>query len=130
MDLIRESDRLMAIFQRKAVVLAATGSLAILALLFAGLRSVRRVASVAAPLVTAVAVTAALLTLEGGKLSIFMVTGFLLTVAVGSNYCLFFERSAPAQQHGVRGLDRAVDLVPWRPMADVLSGIRCCTISA
>jgi predicted exporter len=94
-DLIRESDRLMAIFQREAVVLAATGSLAILALLFAGLRSVRRVASVAAPLVTAVAVTAALLTLEGGELSIFMVTGFLLTVAVGSNYCLFFERSAP-----------------------------------
>ena len=28
----------------------------------------------------------------GGTLSIFMVVGFLLIIAVGSNYCLFFNR--------------------------------------
>ena len=36
--------------------------------------------------------TTALLTLGGGELSIFNLIGLLLTVAVGSNYCIFFER--------------------------------------
>jgi predicted exporter len=91
-DLEHESDRLLQTFQHEATDLAVIGSLAILAVLLLGLRSSVRVAAVAAPLVAAVIVTAALLTLGGGKLSIFMVVGFLLIVAVGSNYCLFFER--------------------------------------
>ncbi len=94
-DLTHEASRLMATFQHEAVTLAGVGSLAVLALLVAGLRSVRRAAAVAVPLFAAVTITAALLTLNGGKLSIFMVTGFLLIVATGSNYCLFFERAAP-----------------------------------
>lgn len=94
-DLNQESDRLLATFQDQAMALAVLGSLAILILLLAGLRAPRRVAAVAAPLAVAVTVTAALLTLGGGKLSIFMVAGFLLIIAIGSNYCLFFERSAP-----------------------------------
>ena len=36
--------------------------------------------------------SAAILTLDGQKLSIFNLMGLLLTVAVGSNYCIFFER--------------------------------------
>ncbi len=92
-DLDHESATLMSTFQREAVTLAVVGSLAILSLLVVGLRSPRRAARVAAPLAMAVAITAALLTLGGGKLSIFMVTGFLLIVAIGSNYCLFFERA-------------------------------------
>lgn len=91
-DLNHESDQLLQTFQREAVLLASIGSVAILAVLLAGLRSPARVAAVAAPLVASVIVTAALLTLDGGRLSIFMVVGFLLIVAVGSNYCLFFER--------------------------------------
>jgi predicted exporter len=94
-DLDHQSAALMSTFQREAVTLAAVGSLAILALLVAGLRSLRRAAAVALPLAAAVAITAALLTLGGGKLSIFMVTGFLLIIAIGSNYCLFFERAEP-----------------------------------
>ena len=97
-DLNHESDRLLATFQREAVLLAVIGSLAILAVLLAGLRSPARVLAVAAPLAAAVLMTAALLTLGGGKVSIFMVVGFLLIVAVGSNYCLFFERSEPDPQ--------------------------------
>ena len=58
------------------------------------MRSAARAATVAAPLVAAVIVTAALLTLGGAKISIFEIVGFLLIVAVGSNYCLFFERPA------------------------------------
>jgi predicted exporter len=94
-DLVRESDQLLRTFQNEATLLAVTGSAAILALLFAGLRSPARVFVVAAPLAAAVVVTAALLTLGSGKLSIFEVVGLLLIVAVGSNYCLFFERAEP-----------------------------------
>jgi predicted exporter len=91
-DLDRESDRLLRTFQHEATLLASIGSLAILVLLFVGLRSPGRVLAVTAPLAASVTVTAALLTVGGGKLSIFMIVGFLLIVAVGSNYSLFFER--------------------------------------
>jgi predicted exporter len=40
----------------------------------------------------AVILTTAILTLGGHQLSIFNLVGLLLTVAVGSNYCIFFER--------------------------------------
>jgi predicted exporter len=94
-DLNRESDALLLVFQGDATRLAVVGSLAILGVLAVGLRSVGRVVAVAAPLAGAVIVTAAILTLGGRKLSIFMVVGFLLIVAVGSNYGLFFARREP-----------------------------------
>jgi predicted exporter len=103
-DLSHESDQLLGTFQKEAVLLAATGSLAILALLLVGLRSPARVITVAAPLAASVIMTAALLTLDGGKVSIFMVVGFLLIVAVGSNYCLFFERSEADAQTWQRSI--------------------------
>ena len=92
-DLNAELDALLARFQREAVTLAVTGSIAILLLLLVGLRSLRRALAVAAPLAAAVMMTAGLLTLGGAKLSIFRVVGLLLIVAVGSNYALFFERA-------------------------------------
>jgi predicted exporter len=94
-DLHHESNALLGTFQREATLLALIGSVAILVVLLVGLRSLARVAVIAAPLAAAVVVTAGLLTLGGGGLSIFMIVGFLLIVAVGSNYCLFFERSEP-----------------------------------
>jgi predicted exporter len=97
-DLDHESRQLLRVFQSDASKLAIIGSLAILAVLLVGLRSAARVAAIAAPLAAAVLVTASLLTLDGGKLSIFMVVGFLLIIAVGSNYCLFFERGEPDAQ--------------------------------
>jgi predicted exporter len=91
-DLNLESDELLRTFQNESVMLASIGGIVILLLLLLGLRSPTRVFVVAAPLAAAVLVTASLLTFGGGKISIFMVVGFLLIVAVGSNYCLFFER--------------------------------------
>lgn len=91
-DLNRQTDQLLRTYQREATLLASIGSLAVVALLLVGLRSLRRVIAVTAPLAASVVLTAALLTVGGGKLSIFEVVGFLLIVAVGSNYCLFFER--------------------------------------
>jgi predicted exporter len=97
-DLNQASGRLLRSFQREAVLLAVTGSLAIFAVLCLGLRSVARAVRVAAPLAASVIVTAALLTSGGAKVSIFEVVGFLLIVAVGSNYCLFCERTEPNPQ--------------------------------
>ena len=103
-DLNQESNRLLRNFQSQAVVLAVAGSLAILLVLSAGLRAPSRVLAVAAPLAAAVTMTSAVLTFGGAKLSIFMVAGFLLIVAIGSNYCLFFERSAPGTPGGPRAM--------------------------
>ncbi len=116
-DLSQESDQLLNMFQRQAVTLAVVGSLAIMLLLTVGLRSLRRATTIAAPLAIAVTMTTALLTLWGAKLSIFMVAGFLLIVAIGSNYCLFFERTAP----GTPGWSRAVSSI-------VLANL--CTVAA
>ena len=103
-DLDRQSADLLHTFQREAVTLAVVGSLAILILLFLGLRAPRQVLAVAGPVAAAVLLTAAILT-SGGKLSIFMVAGFLLIVALGSNYCLFFARRDQAAAEGARALD-------------------------
>jgi predicted exporter len=102
-DLDRQSADLLRTFEREAVALAVLGSLAVLALLFIGLRAPRRVLAVAAPVAAAVTLTAAMLTL-GGTLSIFMVAGFLLIVALGSNYCLFFARRDQAPEERARAL--------------------------
>jgi predicted exporter len=91
-DLKAESDRLLQTYQREAVLLSLIGSLVITVLLAIGLRSAARVFFVMAPLAASVVLTLALLTAGGGKLSIFNLVGLLLIVAVGSNYCLFFER--------------------------------------
>jgi predicted exporter len=107
-DLDHESSQLLKTFQTDASKLAVIGSLAILCVLFIGLRSLTRVAAIAAPLAAAVTVTAALLTLDGGKLSIFMVVGFLLIIAVGSNYCLFFERGEAGALTGGRAIGAIV----------------------
>ncbi len=94
-DLDTASAGLLHNFQAQAVTLAVAGSLAILLLLCFSLRAWRVVLAVAAPLAVAVLLTAALLTLGGAKLSIFMVAGFLLIIAIGSNYCLFFAAIRP-----------------------------------
>ncbi len=103
-DLKGESDLLLQTYQREAVMLALVGSVVVLALLAASLRSLPRVLAVAAPLAAAVTITAALLTAGGQKLSIFNLVGLLLIVAVGSNYCLFFERLSGDDAHGERSV--------------------------
>ncbi len=102
-DLDQQSADLLHTFQSEAVTLAVAGSFAVLVILFLGLRSPRRVLAVAAPVAAAVVLTAAILTL-GGTLSIFMVAGFLLIVALGSNYCLFFARRDQAPDERARAL--------------------------
>jgi predicted exporter len=96
LDLKRESDQLYWTYRGEALMYSLLGAAAIVVLLFASLRSPRRVFDVLAPLAAAVLVTAGALVLSGFQLSIFHLVGLLLVVAVGSNYSLFFDRQAPS----------------------------------
>jgi predicted exporter len=96
LDLKHESDQLYRTYRREALTHSLLGALAIVVLLFASLRSPRRVFDVLAPLAAAVLVTTGVLALGGYPLSIFHLVGLLLVVAVGSNYSLFFDRQAPS----------------------------------
>jgi len=111
-DLQQESTQLLLQFQHEATSLAVIGSIAILALLWLFMRSLVRVAAVALPLAAALIITAAVLTFGDGKLSIFMMVGFLLTVAVGSNYCLFFERAYDDAESQKRSIASVVGVEP------------------
>jgi len=91
-DIKAEADRLYAGYLREAMVFSLAGLLAIAVLLLAALRSVKRVARVMAPLLIAVLVVVAGLALAGQALTLLHLVGLLLTVAVGSNYALFFDR--------------------------------------
>jgi predicted exporter len=55
------------------------------------LRSAHRLGDVAMPIAAATLVVLAALTLAGGALGILHLVGLLLTVAIGSNYALFFD---------------------------------------
>ena len=90
LDLKRESDALYASYLNEAVRLSLLGLAAISVLLVLTLRSARRLLQVMAPLVVAVCVVSAGLTLCGQQLTILHLIGMLLIVAIGSNYALFF----------------------------------------
>jgi len=92
LDLKRESDQLYRGYLGEALALSAAGAVIIVALLSASLRAWRRVFDVVAPLAAAVLITCAVLLLTADKLTLFHLVGFLLVVAVGSNYTLFFDR--------------------------------------
>ena len=94
LDLKGEADRLYAGYLRDAVRLALGGLIAIVLLLSIALRSPARMARVVAPLLLSVLIVAAVLVALGHALTILHVVGMLLIVAVGSNYALFFDRTA------------------------------------
>lgn len=104
LDLKRDSEQLFRSYRNEVVIDSLAGVAAIGVLLLASLQSVRRVATVLAPLATAVLTTAAILVLGAGKLSIFHLVGLLLVVAVGSNYALFFDRPVASAGDGERTL--------------------------
>jgi predicted exporter len=94
LDLKRESDALYGGYLAESVRLSLWGLAAILALLAASLRSPARVIRVLAPLVLSVLAVLAGFALAGEPLTILHLVGLLLTVAIGSNYALFFDREA------------------------------------
>lgn len=99
-DLKGELNGLYASYLDEAQILALAGLAAIVALLAATLRSLPRLLAVTGPLALAVVLVMAGLHGLGKPLHLLHLVGFLLIVAVGSNYALFFERTA-----GPGGLD-------------------------
>ena len=86
-----ELDAIYARFLRQAGWQAGLGALAILALLAWHLRSARRLLVVALPVAAATLIVLAALAISGTALGILHLIGLLLTVAIGSNYALFFD---------------------------------------
>ena len=86
-----ELDAIYARFLRQAGWQAGLGALAILALLAWHLRSARRLLVVALPVAAATLIVLAALAISGTALGILHLVGLLLTVAIGSNYALFFD---------------------------------------
>ncbi len=86
-----ELDAIYARFLRAAEWQAALGAAAVVVLLGVHLRSARRLVAVALPIAAASLVVLAALALAGVALGILHLVGLLLTVAIGSNYALFFD---------------------------------------
>ena len=89
-DLKAESDHLYSGYLREATLLSMAGVAGVIVLLSFSLRSAARVVRVMLPLVAAVVTVVAILVLYDQRLTILHLVGLLLTVAVGSNYALFF----------------------------------------
>ncbi|AKJ30471.1 MMPL family transporter [Caldimonas brevitalea] len=86
-----ELDALYTHYLHEATWQAALGAVAVLLLLWAHLRSARRLLQVALPLAGSVLLVLAALSLAGTALGVLHLVGLLLVVAVGSNYALFFD---------------------------------------
>ncbi len=86
-----ELDAIYARFLHAAEWQAALGAIAVVVLLAVHLRSARRLVTVSLPIAAAGLVVLAALTLAGVALGILHLVGLLLTVAIGSNYALFFD---------------------------------------
>jgi predicted exporter len=93
-DLKGEFDTLYGDYIDEAIVLSLAGFAAIVVVLALVLRSPARLLGVMLPLVMAVMVVVAGLHVSGVRLHLLHLVGLLLTVAVGSNYTLFFDRLA------------------------------------
>ena len=98
LDIRHESEAMLLDYRRDAGNYALLGALAIVVLLFASLRSPRRVLDVCLPLIAAVIIVTAFVLLTGHSLSVFHLIGLLLVVAVGSNYALLFDLSCVSAQ--------------------------------
>ena len=93
-----ELDALYARYLRQAEWQAALGAAAVVALLALALRSARRLVEVLLPIAAATVVVLAALAASGAALGILHLVGLLLTVAIGSNYALFFDHLRRAQE--------------------------------
>jgi predicted exporter len=107
-DLKTETDLLYRGYRVRILTFAIIGTIAIVMLLLAALRSMRRCMQVVFPIAAAVTVTVAILALSGVELTMFHLIALLLVVGVGSNYTLFFDRTV---QQGVARERTFVSLV-------------------
>lgn len=106
LDLKRESDNLYSGYLGQSMRLSLAGLGAILLLLMVALGSLARVARVILPLILAVLLVLTGFVMAGHAMTILNLVGMLLVVAIGSNYCLFFDRES--QRHDDRLAERTL----------------------
>jgi len=94
-------DALYARYLQRAAWQAAFGAAAVVALLALTLKRLRRLAEVLLPIAAATVVVLAALAASGAALGILHLVGLLLTVAIGSNYALFFDHLRRAAEADV-----------------------------
>jgi predicted exporter len=94
LDVKQLLDGLYARYLREALWQSLAGGAAVLALLALNLRNARRWVRVVLPLAMSVVIVVAVLHAAGVPMGILHLIGLLLTVAVGSNYALFFDHAA------------------------------------
>jgi predicted exporter len=106
---------LYAHYLREAKWQAGLGALAVCVLLGLYLRSWRRLVGVVQPIAAAVLIVLAALALSGAALGILHLVGFLLVVAIGSNYALFFDQV----RHGAAGAGEDSDTLASLALANL-----------
>ncbi len=102
LDLKAETDALYRGYRVQILTFALIGAVAIIMLLLAALRSVRRCMAVVLPVVAAVVVSVAILVAFGAKMNMFHLVAMLLVIGVGTNYTLFFDRAFQYQHQSGR----------------------------
>lgn len=91
LDLKEESDHIVKTYRDQALMLWGLGVLAIFLVLFVGLRSLRGVVKIAAPVAASVIMVCVILLALGKSLSLFHLVALLLVVGLGIGYGLFFN---------------------------------------
>jgi predicted exporter len=91
-DIGGELGALYSRYLHEAMLQALLGALAVCVLLAVRLRSWSRLWRIAKPIAAAVLIVMAALSASGVALGILHLVGLLLTVAIGSNYALFFDQ--------------------------------------
>jgi predicted exporter len=104
-----ELDALYARYLHEATLQALLGALAVCVLLLLHLRSRQRLWRIAQPVAGAVLIVLAAMAWSGAALGILHLVGLLLTVAIGSNYALFFDQIRDAQARQPAGTPVAID---------------------
>ena len=104
-----ELDALYARYLHEASWQALLGALAVCVLLALHLRSASRLWRIAQPVAAAVLIVVAALGASGVALGILHLVGLLLTVAIGSNYALFFDQIRLRQDQGPPDQPLALD---------------------
>ena len=102
LDLKAETEALYEGYRAQILTFAVIGAIAIMVLLLAVFRSVRRCLAVVMPVFAAVVVSVAILIAAGARLNMFHLVAMLLVVGVGTNYTLFFDRAVQHESHGGR----------------------------
>jgi predicted exporter len=106
-----ELDALYAGYLSDALWQGSLGALAVLVLLLLWLRDLRRLWRVCVPLAMTVLLVLAAWQALGVALGVLHLVGLLLVVAVGSNYALFFDSPADAEQPGPPSEDLLASLL-------------------